>query len=203
MAIVERNAAKGQFRQAPFGFLENTVRSVNLQILTDKAVESTGDLCILMCDQPLVNGGKKLILTLRAMGGAKIRVGSLGKNNDTAERLIIYAAGCVMKRGGIDLDGTAGRKKKRLDLGCVIMKIIRNILLFAQKKDQIVFCDIDLRRAMILQRIQIFVVTIAVANLDRQFAIHDPLHLTTSLCLFQSRIRCDIDRMICRALGLF
>ena len=97
-----------------------------------------------MRDQPLVHGCEELVLRLAGMCGRRILVSSLRKNNHTAERLVADAARCIVQRCRIHLNHGASRYEECLYLCRVIVKIIGDILLFSEKKNQIILRDVDL-----------------------------------------------------------
>ena len=104
------------------------------------------------------------------MGLLQRIVGSLGQHHSHLESCAIHTAGGIVQRGGIDLHARARRHQKRLHLGGVIGEILLDILLHAQDQDGVRSGDVQLAVSVVFHRVQQFVVTVAVADLDGQLA---------------------------------
>ena len=105
----------------------------------------------------------------------KVRIAR--KHDDYAEARIACAARRIVQGRRIQLDADTLRKQESLHFGSLIGIVFRHICLPAEQQDRIGCCDVQLGRTVILDRIQLFIVAVAVADLNRQLAVADSLQL--------------------------
>ena len=75
-----------------------------------------------------------------------------------------------MKRGRVDFDSCSCRNQESFDLRCVICKIVFNILLASEKQYKVCHCHVDLGIPVIFHCVQLFVVAVAVSDLNGKSA---------------------------------
>ena len=73
-----------------------------------------------MGNQPFVLGEQQSVLPFLWGNKIQISIGISGQNNHTAEALAAHVAGSVVQGCGVNLNGSALRHKKRLQLLSVI-----------------------------------------------------------------------------------
>ena len=157
-----------------------------------------------MGEKPLVGSGHELLFSVYHIELLrKIIVGSLRQNDDDAEAIVTRLAGSVVQRGRIDFNHHARWYAERLAGRGVQLVIRRNVGLLGQNQNCVLaHRDVELAAAMILQCVQELVVAVAIANLDRNKAVHLLLELLRNCKLLQLRITRYIDGPIRRARGL-
>ena len=120
-----------------------------------------------MGNQPFVLGEQQSVLPFLLGNKIQISIGISGQNNHTAEALAAHVAGSVVQGCGVNLNGSALRHKKRLHLLSVIGIIVQiNILLGAQQQNHISAGHVNLGAPMVFQSVQLFIMPVAVANLN-------------------------------------
>ena len=91
-----------------------------------------------------------------------------------------------MQRGGVDLDERAGGRAERLDLRGVELAV-DNLLTLGEQQNKVASTQVELARAVILQAVELRVVAVAPAQLERTAAIHEQAERIGALDLLQLR----------------
>ena len=147
--------------------LRQRISLVKRNILTDQSKRRTlRKPSFRVTDQPFILRSQMPILTA-FMCCIKRKVCIARKHDDYAKARIACAARCIVQGRRIQLHANALRKQKCFDLCGLISIILCDIRLPAEQQNRVGCCDVQLRRTVILDRIQLFIVAVAVADLNR------------------------------------
>ena len=121
-----------------------------------------------MGQEPFVTGSEKLIFGRSDLKILRyIRVGTPGEDDQDAEAVrVLRAAGCIVKGRGIDLDERARRDQEGLHL-CGIKEAVGNLFLSGKKQDELLCAEIELAVPVVLQAVQVAIMSAAPAQLHR------------------------------------
>ena len=170
--------------------------SLECDVLSDQSHRaSLRKASLRMSDQPFVLGCQMRVLAA-GMRFLKVIVRSPRKNDDYTEALAARIAGSIVERSREDLhcrslrsvEHLAGRRVKRI--------LICHVSLAGKDQIEIGGSDIDLGTSVILQGVQLIVVSVAVADLDRKLSVGHSAKILAYRDLLKLRIAGDIDDVI-------
>ena len=134
---------------------------------------------VLRCDQCIFSAGEVVLVSRK--------IGSVRKNDCTAETAFPAVAGCIMQGCCVQFNRNSLGKQKGFHLGGVIGIVLLNIRLPAKQQNQIRCSHIDFRCPVIFQSIQLIIVSITESNLNRHLAVGHILKLLIYRKSFQLR----------------
>ena len=122
--------------------------------------------------EPLVAGGQEGVLPGLGGEGRLIGVGAPGQGHQDLEALALLGlTGGVVQGGGVDLHHHTGGDQERLGQRGIEEAVGPDLPLQAQQQDEVPGAEVDLAVAVVLQAVELGIVAVAPAQLDRHAAV--------------------------------